>query len=88
MKKSTRDDIQTIPGVGPSIADYLRQIGIRSVTDLRGQSPQRLYDRICLAQGQRIDRCLLYVMRCAVYFASHQKHDPKKLKWWSWKDKK
>jgi hypothetical protein len=86
MKKST-DDLQTVPGIGPSIAEDLRGIGIRRVADLRGKSPQQLYDRICVQQGQTIDRCLLYVMRCAVYFDSHSKHDPSKLKWWNWKDR-
>ena len=33
------------------------------------------------------DRCLLYVFRCAVYYASAQKHEPEKLKWWNWKEK-
>lgn len=86
MKKSTRDELQTIPGVGTTVADDLRQIGVHSVADLSGKDPQQLYDRICLAQGQQIDRCLLYVMRCAVYYASHRQHDPEKLKWWNWKD--
>ncbi|NMB56563.1 pathogenicity locus, partial [Candidatus Beckwithbacteria bacterium] len=31
------------------------------------------------------DRCLLYVFRCAVYYAKGGR-DPEKLKWWNWKD--
>ncbi|MGA3073400.1 MAG: helix-hairpin-helix domain-containing protein, partial [Bryobacteraceae bacterium] len=30
--------------------------------------------------------CVLYVFRCAVYFASEAEHDPELLKWWNWKD--
>ena len=30
---STRDDLETIPGVGPSIAEDLRELGIRRVAD-------------------------------------------------------
>ena len=30
---------------------------------------------------------VLYVFRCAVYFASKQ-HNPELLKWWHWKEKK
>ncbi len=26
------------------------------------------------------------MFRCAVYFASSEKHDPELLKWWNWKD--
>jgi hypothetical protein len=33
-----------------------------------------------------VDRCVLYVFRCAVYFASEAEHDPELLKWWNWKD--
>jgi hypothetical protein len=28
-----------------------------------------------------------YVFRCAVYFASHEVHDPSLLQWWNWKDR-
>jgi hypothetical protein len=34
----------------------------------------------------QIDPCVLYVFRCAVYYASHEVHDPDLLKWWNWKD--
>ncbi len=29
---------------------------------------------------------LLYVFRCAVYYATNKKHDPELLKWWNWKE--
>jgi hypothetical protein len=84
--KNQLKELQQIPGVGKSIAQDLLNIGITKVSDLKNKNPQLLYDKICDFQGQQIDRCLLYTMRCAVYFASHKKHDPKKLKWWNWKD--
>jgi hypothetical protein len=28
----------------------------------------------------------LYTFRCAVYYASNKRHNPKLLKWWNWKD--
>ena len=45
-----------------------------------------LYERLCELQGCHVDRCMLYVLRCAVYFASGERHDPELLKWWHWKD--
>jgi hypothetical protein len=86
-KKSVARDLRRIPGVGPSIAEDLWNIGIRSVAELKGRDPEDLYEQSCKFQGCRIDRCLLYVYRCAVYFASHRRHDPELLKWWNWKDK-
>ncbi len=81
-------ELRTIPGVGPSIARDLIAIGITSVGELRGCDPQDLYDRSNRHVGVVQDRCLLYVFRCAVYFAEHTRHDPEKLKWWNWSDAK
>ena len=83
--KSSKDLLQTIPGVGIAIAQDLRDLGITAVADLKNKNPEKLYDDLCRLQGVKIDRCMLYVMRCAVYFASHKTHDPQKLKWWYWK---
>ena len=80
-------ELQTIPGVGKKIAQYLLNIGIGSVSDLKGKNPERLYAHSNRYSGVMQDRCLLYVFRCAVYYAEHIKHDPEKLKWWNWKDK-
>lgn len=79
-------DLRRIPGVGPAIARGLLTLGIRTVDDLRGRDPQALYDESNRMAGIRQDRCLLYVFRCAVYYASQVRHDPEKLKWWNWKD--
>ncbi len=80
--------LQVIPGVGPSIAQDLLDLGIVRVSDLKGKNPELLYDARCVQMGQRIDRCLLYVFRCAVYYASATRHDPEKLKWWNWTDER
>jgi pathogenicity locus Cdd1 protein len=78
--------VQRIPGVGPSIAKDLSLLGIREVAELRGRNPESLYAELCRETGQHVDRCVLYVFRCAVYFASEADHDPELLKWWNWKD--
>jgi DNA polymerase/3'-5' exonuclease PolX len=86
LAAGVRDDLQTIPGVGPSIARDLRDLGITRVADLRGRDPERLYARINAIRGVSQDRCLLYVFRCATYFAAAKRPAPAKLKWWAWKD--
>lgn len=85
-QKRVIKELQQIPGVGPSIAQDLWDLGIRSIADLRGADPEVLYVALCKQQGQVLDRCLLYVFRCAVYYASEAHHDPELLKWWNWKD--
>lgn len=79
-------DLRTIPGVGKSIEQDLIELGYKNVGDLKGANPEVMYERFCALKGQHIDRCLLYVFRCAVYFASHKNHETAKLKWWNWKD--
>lgn len=80
-------ELATIPGVGQSIARDLWDIGIRRVADLKDEDPQSLYERSNRRAGIDQDRCLLYVFRCAVYYARtpEGKREPEKLKWWNWK---
>lgn len=80
--------LEEIPGVGPSVARDLDELGLHEVADLRGRNPEELYERLCALRGGHIDRCVLYVFRCAVYYAGHSTHDPELLKWWNWKDGK
>jgi len=87
-RKSSLRELQTIPGVGQKTAEDFWQLGIRSVRDLKGKSPERLYKNLCTKKRTSVDRCMLYVIRCAVYYASAERPKPALLKWWSWKDKK
>lgn len=82
----TLKGLQRIPGVGKSIAVDLWNLGIRSPGDLRGRDPAALYAALEALAGQHVDRCMLYVLRCAVYFAQTPAPDPELLKWWNWKD--
>jgi hypothetical protein len=86
--RNLKDELQIIPGIGPSLAADLRLLGYRHVADLKGEDPQKMYDRLCKKTGFRHDPCVLYTFRCAVYFATTKRHDPEKLKWWNWMDKK
>ena len=80
-------EFQVIPGVGKSIAQDFLDLGYRRVEELQGENPEEMYQNLCSLRGQHIDRCVLYVFRCAVYFTNNSVHDPELLKWWNWKDK-
>ncbi len=82
------DELQQLPGVGPSIAADLRLLGVRSIRALARRDPERLYDALCRATGQRQDPCVLYTFRCAVYAARTSRPDPSLMKWWAWKDRR
>lgn len=87
MKPAVLKELRKIPGVGRTIAEDLWDLGFRSVAELRDQDPEELYRKLCTYQGAQVDRCMLYVFRCAAYYASTDRHDPEQLIWWNWKDR-
>ncbi len=89
-KKPKKQELTKIPGIGKSIANDLNEIGIFSVTDLKGQNPELLYDKLNNVKKTIQDKCVLYVFRCAAYYAETDKNSRENelLKWWNWKDSK
>ncbi|EAD5703857.1 helix-hairpin-helix domain-containing protein [Listeria innocua] len=82
-------DLIKLPGIGKKMVLMLNEIGIEKVADLRGKNPLDLYENTCAKRGERMDPCVLYTYRCAVYVAetdeTEQHADLRK--WWNWKDK-
>ena len=75
-----------MPGVGNSIAEDLWNIGFRSLDEIKTQDPYEMYEKCCEYQGIRVDRCVLYVMKCIQYYLNTENQDPELLKWWNWSD--
>ncbi len=86
--KDISKEFQTIPGVGKSLSKDFVDLGYRKVNDLKGETPETMYQNLTQLRGHPVDRCVLYVFRCAVYYANNPRHDPELLKWWNWKDGK
>jgi len=82
-KEATLKAFRQIPGVGKTIANDLWNQGFRSLQALKDQDPEAMYSKQCKLEGMHVDRCMLYVFRCAVYYVSHEQHEPEKLKWWN-----
>ena len=91
-KKSSVSDslkeLQTIPGIGGNLSQDLLDLSYQRISDLKGESPENMYQNLMALRGQHVDRCVLYVFRCAVYYASNSVHEPELLKWWNWKGSK
>lgn len=89
MYKSDKsnEDLTIIPGVGKSTKKDLNLLGINKVGDLKNKDPQKLYDSLCAKTGLKQDRCVLYVYKCAVYYAKGGR-EKEKLKWWNWQDER
>ena len=80
-------DLTTIPGIGKIMAGHLINAGYPTIESLKGQNPEEVYLKDCLAKGFQEDRCALYVYRLAVAYANSEIDHPDKLKWWYWSDK-
>lgn len=84
--RAKRDELQTLPGIGPSLARDLRDLGVRGIADLGRRDPERLYGRLNRLRGRQ-DPCVLYAFRCAAYAARTARPRPELLLWWNWKNR-
>lgn len=76
--------LQTLPGIGPSLATDLLSLGYRSPASLVHADPVDMFRRLQDATGTRQDPCVLDAFQCAVYVASTDSPDPELAKWWTW----
>lgn len=86
MKQPHLKSLLSIPWIGPVIAEDFWEFGLKKVSDFADADPEKIYEDLCDFHQERLHRCLLYIIRCAVYYASNETHDPALLKWWNWKD--
>ena len=77
---------ESVPGVGKSLSVDLWELGMRSMNDLAKGDPEVMYYETRRLAGGQMDRCVLYVYRCAVAYAQNPDIDPELRKWWNWKD--
>ncbi len=86
-KKSLKtQNIDEIPGIERECANALKELGYESVSQLKSKDAEEMYYQLCALRGKIQEKELLYSFRCAVYYATVVKADPKKLHWWYWKD--
>ncbi len=80
-------ELEQLEGVGESISKDFKSLGINSIKDLKDKNPETLYEELMKKQNKHIDRCMLYVFRCAIYQAKTKNPKEELCKWWNWKDK-
>lgn len=79
-------ELTKIPYVGKATEESLKLIGYDTLDSLKDADPELMYRKECELRKQMVDRCQLYMYRMVVYYANNKNPDPKKLKWWVWKD--
>lgn len=81
--EALQSPLKRIPGMDlPSVRDLL-DIGVQEIDDLRGRSPEVLFEEVQLLREETpADR--LHSFRMAVYFAETDEPDPHLLQPWKW----
>ena len=67
-----------LPNIGPAMARDLRLLGFEHPSQLAGQDPHHLYDRLCELTGTRQDPCVLDVFVSVTRFMDGEEPRP----WW------
>jgi Pathogenicity locus len=83
MAKKTRN-LADLISIGPAMLRDFQLLGIRSVAALARRNPQRMYQQMERATGQRQDPCVLDTFCAAVAQARNPRLAPEKGQWWWW----
>jgi pathogenicity locus Cdd1 protein len=71
-------ELESIPNIGPSLAQDLRRIGIKRPHQLIGCDPELLYKALCELTRARQDPCVLDTFISAIRFMEGAPARP----WW------
>ena len=73
-------DLREIPNVGPATIKWLNVVGIYKPSELIGQNPYSMFQKLSKITGRQFDPCLADVFISAVRFMEGA--SPKK--WWEY----
>jgi nucleotidyltransferase/DNA polymerase involved in DNA repair len=76
--------LRDLISVGPAMLRDFEILGVRSVTQLARQNPERLYEKLRRVAPQHEDICCLDAFRAAVAQARDPRLAPEQCQWWYW----
>jgi Pathogenicity locus len=74
--------------IGPAMLRDFDHLGIRSVSQLAKQDPNKMYKRLERLTGQRIDPCVLDTFCAAVAQARNPRLPAEQCQWWYYSRKR
>ncbi len=87
MKSPDRNSVSkldALPNIGMVISADLVSIGINEPKNLIGKDPFKLYEKLCIKKGQKVDLCVIDVFISAVEFMEGANAQP----WWNYTSKR
>jgi hypothetical protein len=76
--------LKDLISIGPAMLRDFEMLKIHSVAQLAKQNPQRMYEKLTRATGQRQDPCVLDTFCAAVAQAKNPRLPVEKCQWWWW----
>ena len=79
--KVAREQVEILtdlPNIGKAMAADLHLLGIHKPSDLTGQNPYTMYERLCAIGGSKHDLCVLDVFISSTDFMNGKEPQP----WW------
>jgi hypothetical protein len=89
--KSARQRVRQLGdliSVGPAMLRDFELLGIRSVSQLARQNPERMYEKLGRLARQHQDICVLDTFCAAVAQARNPRLPAEKCEWWYWSKKR
>ncbi|HSV42434.1 MAG TPA: helix-hairpin-helix domain-containing protein [Methanomassiliicoccales archaeon] len=66
-------ELRKIPGVGENAAEAFYRLGIRQAEDLKGRSPEQMYEELRNMKNFYAEPCMLNSLKIATKYASTKK---------------
>lgn len=86
MRKNhiSQRQLSDLVSIGPAMMKDFQVLRVRSVSELARRNPEKLYEQLCEATGQRQDICVLDVFHAAVAQARNPRLPAAQRNWWYW----
>lgn len=84
MQATETRQLKDLRGIGRKMLEDFEHLGVSSVRQLKSQSADRLYERMCEITGTRQDPCVLDTYRCAIEQARNPNLPEEQRDWWYW----
>lgn len=85
---SNERELEDLISIGPAMLRDFAMLGIRSVSQLAKQNPQRMYEKLGRMRGNRQDPCVLDTFCAAVAQAKNPRLPTAQCQWWWWSAKR
>lgn len=76
--------LKDLVSIGPAMLRDFKMLGIRNVSDLSRQNPNKMYEKLSRITGERQDHCVLDTFVAAVAQAKNPRLPAAQCQWWYW----